>query len=186
MNIHEKIKNLRKNRGFSIRELSEKTGLSMGFISNLERNINSPSVANLQVICQVLDVDLIDLFKEESSKVSILPLEKRTLIFKSDKDSVQYSKISPEVSTINAVSVSVEPHSTPTEMTWGHNHDELGVVIEGELEIEVSGEGKYHLKKGDSIFIKRNTPHKHRNPSAKMSVAHWFSIDIDSLLLSKL
>ncbi len=186
MDIHEKIKNLRKNRGFSIRELSERTGLSMGFISNLERNINSPSVANLQVICQVLDVELIDLFKRESSKVSILPLERRSLIFKGEREGINYSKISPETSVINAICVTVEPGTPPAEMTWGHNHDELGVVIEGELEIEVAGEGKYLLKKGDSIFIKRNTPHKHKNPSPMRSVTHWFSIDIDNLLLSKI
>ncbi|MGL5190192.1 MAG: helix-turn-helix domain-containing protein, partial [Cetobacterium sp.] len=46
MEISEKIKLLRKDRGLSIKELSEKTGLSVGFISNLERDINSPSIAN--------------------------------------------------------------------------------------------------------------------------------------------
>ncbi len=177
MDINEKIKSLRKKRGLSIKELSEKTNLSMGFISNLERDINSPSIANLQTICQVLNINLVDLLKEEPSKASVLPIEERALIFKSDKEKTKYSQLSPEVSSINAFCATVESHSVSNGMTWKHNYDELGVIIEGELEMEVSGEGKYRLKKGDSIFIKRNTPHKYRNPSDQKSVAHWFSIN---------
>ncbi|MGL5779610.1 helix-turn-helix domain-containing protein, partial [Cetobacterium sp.] len=101
MEISEKIKNLRKDRGLSIKELSEKTGLSVGFISNLERNINSPSIANLQLICKVLDISLIDLLKEDKESVTTLKAEDRKLLFTSNKEGTKYYNLIPDNSEIN-------------------------------------------------------------------------------------
>lgn len=172
----EKIKTLRKDRNLSIKELSEKTGLSVGFISNLERDINSPSIANLQLICKVLDISLIDLLKEEKEAVTILKSENRTLLFSSDKEGTKYYNLIPDNSELNGSYVVINPKCTSENVRWSHSHDEVGLVIEGELEINLSNRKIYKLKKGDSIYIKKNTPHKYRNPGNIPAITHWFSI----------
>ena len=173
MEISEKIKNLRKDRGLSIKELSEKTDLSVGFISNLERNINSPSIANLQLICKVLDISLIDLLKEDKESVTTLKAEDRKLLFTSNKEGTKYYNLIPDNSEINVI---INPKCTSENVRWSHSHDEIGIVIKGELEINLSNRKIYKLKEGDSIYIKKNTPHKYRNPGNIPAVTHWFSI----------
>lgn len=176
MEISEKIKNLRKDKGFSIRELSEKTGLSVGFISNLERNINSPSISNLQLICKVLDTSLIDLLKEDRESVMTLKSEERKLLFTSNKEGTKYYNLIPDNSEINGCYVVINPKCTSENVRWSHSYDEIGIVIKGELEINLSNRKIYKLKEGDSIYIKKNTPHKYRNPGNIPAVTHWFSI----------
>lgn len=181
MKIHEKLKQIRKMRGLSIKELSEKTGLSAGFISNIERNINSPSIANLQTLCQILNVNIIDLLKKERSSVTVLKKEERTLVFDSSSEGTKYYNLTPDNSKIDGICVVIEPNGVSDSTNWGHNHDEVGLVIEGELELEVAQEGIYHLSKGDTIYIKRNTPHRHKNPSSTPSITYWFSINKEKI-----
>ena len=56
----------------------------------------------------------------------------------------------------------------------GHGYDEIGIVVKGELEIELD-KTLYHLYEGDSIFIKQNTPHRYRNPGFNSSIVYWVS-----------
>ena len=59
-------------------------------------------------------------------------------------------------------------------VSWGHGYDEIGIVVKGELEIELD-KTLYHLYEGDSIFIKQNTPHRYRNPGFTSSLVYWVS-----------
>ena len=60
MKLGEKIKAIRKKLGYTLQELSEKTELSIGFLSNIERDLNSTSISNLQQICKALNVNLME------------------------------------------------------------------------------------------------------------------------------
>ncbi len=81
MQLGEKIKYYRKKKGLTIKELSELTNLSIGFISNLERDLNSPSVSNLQQICEVLGINLMEILKSTEDKEYIVCKNNRSEIF---------------------------------------------------------------------------------------------------------
>ncbi len=81
MQLGEKIKYYRKKKGLTIKELSELTNLSIGFISNLERDLNSPSVSNLQQICEVLGINLMEILKSTEDKEYIVCKDNRNEIF---------------------------------------------------------------------------------------------------------
>ena len=51
MKLGEKIKTIRKNKDYTLKQLSEITGLSIGFLSNIKRDLNSPSINKIQQIC---------------------------------------------------------------------------------------------------------------------------------------
>lgn len=59
--IGDRFKELRKEQNLTLKELSEKTGLSIGYLSNLERNISSPTLEYMQRICEILGVSITDL-----------------------------------------------------------------------------------------------------------------------------
>ena len=65
MNIGGKIKELRVQKGLTQEELADRAELSKGFISQLERDLTSPSIATLVDILQCLGTDLKDFFSEE-------------------------------------------------------------------------------------------------------------------------
>ena len=61
--IGTRVRNLRKRRGVTLTELGHETGLSPAFISNLERNLCSPTLDNIQRICAALDIELVKLLQ---------------------------------------------------------------------------------------------------------------------------
>lgn len=72
--VGEKLRNLRKKKGLTLKKLSEKAELSIGYLSNLERDACSPTLENIQKICGILDVSLSELLEEN--------IESRTVIKK--------------------------------------------------------------------------------------------------------
>jgi len=79
--IGKKIRNIRKNKNMTIVELSEKINVTSGYISQIERDLISPSLAVLKRLSDALDVPLSVLFSEESSNdVITIPKEERTKV----------------------------------------------------------------------------------------------------------
>ncbi|WP_294184797.1 helix-turn-helix domain-containing protein [uncultured Clostridium sp.] len=72
MNLGEKIRNLRKSKKMSIEQLSKISGLSMGLISQMERNITTPSVWSLWEVAKALDVRINYFFDEYDKSLPIV------------------------------------------------------------------------------------------------------------------
>jgi transcriptional regulator with XRE-family HTH domain len=175
LNLGEKIKFFRKNRKMTIKELSEKTGLSVGFISNIEREQNSPSISNLQHICEALDVNLMEVLQDTQQRSPVTKKDERKVIFKSDEEDIKIETITNVNHSLNGIAITIDENNQHSDFSWGHNYDEVGIVIEGTLEIEVNNQ-LYTLHEGDSIYIEKFQPHKYRNPGKKRNITYWFSI----------
>lgn len=93
MDLGEKIKYYRKRKGLTIKELSELTDLSIGFISNLERDLNSPSVSNLQQICEVLDINLMEILNSNNDKQYIVLKNNRKEIFSTEDNKIKFEML---------------------------------------------------------------------------------------------
>jgi len=177
MDIGNILKTLRKKRNITISDLSSTTGLSSGFISNLERNQNSPSITNLQLICQALNVNIVDIFdSSEAIVTSIIKKDERKVIFTESNAQLKYESVTPKHSELNGMSVTIEANSQLSEVSWEHNSSEIGIVTKGEMEIHLKNK-IYLLKEGDSIHIPKNTSHKYRNPSSEISESYWVSLN---------
>ena len=64
--IHNKIKTLRLDRNFTLKELSEQTGLSLSFLSQIERGASSLSITSLKKISDALEIHINYFFEEEN------------------------------------------------------------------------------------------------------------------------
>ncbi len=175
MTLGERIKKARKKMNYTLKELSDLTKLSVGFLSNIERDLNSPSISNLQQICQSLNVNLMEILDENASSSPVTKVEDRQEIFSNSNSQLKIENIIVGKNSINGIVITIEHKSEQySDMSWGHSYDEVGVVIEGELEIDLDSQ-KYYLTAGDTIFVKSFTPHRYRNPVDKKSVVYWFS-----------
>ncbi|AVQ47054.1 helix-turn-helix domain-containing protein [Clostridium botulinum] len=175
MQLGEKIKYYRKKKGLTIKELSELTNLSIGFISNLERDLNSPSVSNLQQICEVLGINLMEILKSTEDKEYIVCKDNRNEIFSTDDKKIKFEMLTNGNKNLNAIAITIAGNTDYNDTSWGHNYDELGIVVKGSLEIQMNSQ-TYTLHEGDSIYLNKFTPHRYKNPCEEINVTYWFSV----------
>lgn len=176
MQLGEKIKAFRKKKGLTIKQLSELTNLSSGFISNIERDLNSPSVGNLQQICKVLDINIVELIQvSDDTESMIVRRGSRKNFFETSDNNVKFELLTPKNKKLTGICIALEPNSNYGETSWGHNFEEIGIVIKGCLEIKI-GNDEYILKEGDSVYINKFTPHNYRNAGDTTCISHWFSV----------
>ena len=77
--LGEQIRNIRKSRDFTLKALAEQTGLSIGYISQIERNLTDPSLSTLRKISAALDVPTY-LFMGEAEADNTLTTRKNQVI----------------------------------------------------------------------------------------------------------
>ena len=75
MNLGEKIKQMRLQKGLTQEELADRCELTKGYISQLENNLNSPSIATLTDILSALGSNLAEFFREETAEKVVFSKE---------------------------------------------------------------------------------------------------------------
>ena len=170
-NIGSRIKDRRKKKSLTIMELSQYTGLSTGYLSNIERNQTSPTLTALGVICNVLGVSVTDILQTES--------EDKVVIRKKEMDIKQYPELNQTIKVIDFGKdrelfefTVVAPGKIEKVIEVKHFHDEMGTILRGSLVVVMEGK-RYVLKKGDSIYIEAQTAHYLLNESDKVCESLW-------------
>jgi transcriptional regulator with XRE-family HTH domain len=176
MNIGTLIRRYRKKRKLTLKAVAEKASISEGFLSQVENDVNSPSVETLMRICNAIDVNAGDLLTQVSKQ------EKIILIKKSDWDDIDLSHTGfvtrrffpPEDRTIIDSSVLViEPGKSIPVRKNIKNGQEVLCVLKGNVELMLSDE-KVSLTTGDSVHFWSNPENqKISNTSTKISFVLW-------------
>lgn len=157
-------------------ELAKLTGLSISYLSKLENNASTPTLANMQKLCEALQISMIELLEEKPAQDTarfVRPSEQPHIF--STKSGVQYHMLFDKAPQAKIVSMTIEADNFHEELSWGHHYDEFGVIIEGGLEISVSGE-TYCMVPGDMIFIKAHEVHKYRKIGDGKCVSFWIYV----------
>jgi len=172
-NIGLTIKDIRKSRGYSLAKLSDLTGLSVGYLSNVERNKNSPTVSSLRKIVDALDITVPDLFNNDCSKRKHLKKSERKEIIRSKKEGIKYELLTTDIcKEMEPLLLTVKPGASSGEEQHQHEGEEFGFIIQGELTYYV-GDDKYHLQAGDSIYHKASDFHSYKNEGNITSISLW-------------
>ncbi len=158
MDIGNKLKELRIQKGLTQEELADRSELSKGFISQLERNLTSPSIATLIDILQSLGTDLHDFFTDTPDE---------QIVF---RDADYFEKIDEELHNKiewiipNAQKNMMEPIRltlAPGGSTYPdnpHEGEEFGYVLSGSITV-LLGKRSIKVKKGESFYFTSNTTH---------------------------
>lgn len=166
-----RIKALRKARDLTLTATSEQTGLSIGFLSNLEHDETSPSIANLHKVCAALGVTINDLLAEQERRpATVVRAASRPLIFEQEAGKLSYSAMTTGNSSLKASCMTLGSsewvHYAP------HDHDELGIVAAGAMELCL-GDESLTLYPGDSVFIPEGTMHSARKMGEEPCESYW-------------
>lgn len=171
MQIGQRIKELRKSKNLTLQAMAAKTGFSLGFLSNLERDQTSPTIDQLQTIADVFDSSLLAILSEAPAYQPVVYKDERDLMFRID-GKIRYEFTTLRNTELKGVCMTIEADNYEDELSWGHSKDEFGIITQGSIHMEIDGVG-YELHEGDSIYIKRNTPHKFHKMGEGPCVSYW-------------
>jgi transcriptional regulator with XRE-family HTH domain len=163
MEIGSKIKALRTQYGLTQEELANRCELSKGFISQLENDLTSPSIATLIDILQVFGTDLNEFFSDSEKKQIVFTEED---MFKQETDEMTIKWLVPNAQTrdMEPILVSLKPTGETTTYP-PHEHEVFGYVLKGEINLYIgdrkrvvhAGESFYYVRPGKAQVIKNES-----------------------------
>ncbi len=175
VDLGHEIRQLRRVRGITLQQLARATGKSVGFLSQVERNLTKPSVAALQDISEALSVHIGWFFPEEGigeavERDCIVRQNHRRRLTYSELSGTDYLGLHDHLLSANLDGQLVlgisryEPGASTGDDSYSHDGEEAGLVLSGTLELTI--ENRVHcLQAGDSFSFKSSRRHRYCNPS---------------------
>jgi transcriptional regulator with XRE-family HTH domain/KaiC/GvpD/RAD55 family RecA-like ATPase len=178
-NLGDKIRTLRKKLGMTQKELAEQVGLTPSFISQLEKNLISPSLDSLLKLSEKLNTQPIYFLTDGESgplqKMVIKPGERQDIHLQEMKG----TEVKLQLLVSDMLNRRMEPYLLTMKEGavinghfYSHKGDEFAYVMEGELEVEIQDE-KQLLKQGDSLYIGSIFPSKWVNIGRGDAILLW-------------
>jgi len=169
--IGNKLQSIRKQKGLSIQELARRSKIAPSFISQVERGINSISVASLKRILDAMKTSLSEFFKEDAGTAPKIFYKKEEMRNIGTRNGLELFELAPDYPDrkLQVLREVYAPGSDTGPETYCHDAEESSMCVEGSVEMIV-GEETFVLREGDGVYFNSNTPHRVRNPFEKRAV----------------
>lgn len=162
MQLGKKIRDLRLRRGLTVQQLADATGLSKGFISQVENARTSPSLATLQDLARALETSVAYLVVEEEKVPYVVRASERPRIQVGGNTSrVEVLSAQPK-RNLELVVAELPPGMTAGDKRHYHHGEECVLVIEGRVTL-TCGDHVLVLEAGDSCHYDGRVPHAVEN-----------------------
>ncbi|MEQ8650908.1 MAG: cupin domain-containing protein [Kiloniellales bacterium] len=174
--VGAQIRELRRLKELSLRDMAKLTGRSIGHLSQIERGFTAPSLKLMSDISTALGVQIGWFFRDGGD----IPEDEQGVIVRRENRK-QLKCVSGITDYLLTPNLSSDPELLWCEFEIGassgeefftHKGAEAGVVVRGALELEV-GSKTFVLRKGDSFSFKSTEPHRFRNVADEMTVVVW-------------
>ncbi len=174
MEIGDKLRRLRLQRGLTQEELANRVELSKSFISLLERDLTSPSLDTLSDLLETLGSDLPTFFAKDDEK---LVFGDQDIFVKEDpegiKGQIKWLIPSAQKNQMEPILVEMAPGGETAEDD-PHEGEEFGYVLGGSV-VLIIGSRKLKLHKGDSFCFKPTETHYLVNGAKREAKVIWVS-----------
>ena len=170
--IGKKIRDLRNRNGLTLQDLADRSELTKGFLSQLERGQVSPSVVTLWDLIECLGSTPSEFFKEEEPQIVYSEQEYFEKIDE-EGNSRQWVIPSAQRYQMEPLLVTIMPRKS-LEEDKPHNGEEFGYVLSGRIHLEL-GEKTYTVKAGESFYYPASESHRISNPGSRPAKFLWIS-----------
>jgi DNA-binding transcriptional MerR regulator/quercetin dioxygenase-like cupin family protein len=168
----QRFRRLRAKRGLSLAHVAKATGVSVGFLSALERGQMRSSVATLRRIARFYGTNILSLFEAAGDNPRLVrPSERKILETTPD---VRMELLAWGNTAMEPHLFRVKPGGGSGE-SYSHEGEEFLHVLRGDFEIWLNKTEHYRLKPGDSLYFESSTPHRWRNPGRKEAWVLWIN-----------
>ena len=174
--VGEKIRAVRERKGYTLKTVAQRAGVSESLISQIERNKVSPAIDTLLSIADALELDLEYLFSgyRQHRPVRLITAAERARV---EENGVIYEEVvhandGDGVHAMEAYYVAIPPGTETRRGFYGHTGREFGIIIQGTGELQY-GSSSYMLKEGDSVSFSSDAPHTIANRGEEVLLAFW-------------
>ncbi len=167
--IGSMLRRLRAKRGLGLQPVAEAAGISVGFLSAIERSQMSASVGTLRKLARFYKINILDLFDAPESNPHLVRPSDRKLL--EAGPGVRMELLAWGNTVMEPHLFRVSPHAGSGE-EYSHQGEEFLYVLRGEIEIAFQEE-KFRLRPGDSFYFTSSTPHSWHNPGKRETWILW-------------
>src|SRR5512136_474546 len=172
--IAEKLKAFRSANRMTLKQLASKAGCTDAYLSQLERGRANPSIMILKKIASALEVKVVDFFVESETlenEVICKEGERVNIRFKQGDAKIQMLVRGIQNKRMQPFYTTIDPGGG-SKGSYSHIGEEFGIVLQGELEVNLRGK-PYRVKKNESFYFSSQEPHSWSNPSKRKTVIIW-------------
>ena len=163
------LRQMRWQRGLSLAQVAKQVGISVGFLSALERSHMSASVGTLRKLARFYKTNILDFFDATESNSRLVPPDKRKVL--EAGPGVRMELLAWGNTVMEPHLFRISPRAGSGE-SYTHEGEEFLHVLRGQLHISVA-EVEYRLKPGDSFYFESATPHRWFNPGRTETRVLW-------------
>jgi transcriptional regulator with XRE-family HTH domain/transposase-like protein len=168
----ERFRRLRTRRGLSLAQVARSTGVSVGFLSALERGQMRSSIATLRRIARFYRTNILSFFEaaEENPRL-VRPAQRKIL---ETTPGVRMELLAWGHTAMEPHLFRIRPGGGSGE-SYAHEGEEFLHVLRGNFEIWLNSGEHYRLKPGDSLYFESSTPHRWKNPGRSEAWLLWIN-----------
>ncbi len=172
MDIGGKIRQLRTQKGLTLEELASRSELTKGFLSQLERNLTSPSIDSLDDILEALGTNLADFFQEDKVEQYVF---RETDFFIDEREECTVHWIVPNTQKNRMEPILLTlPEGGRSFEVAPHSGEEFGYVADGTVTLVCDGKAQT-LHEGETFYLHGRTFHTLQNEDKAPAHVLWVS-----------
>ncbi len=166
--VGARIRALRRSKGLGLNEMSARTGLSIGFLSQMERGLSSPTLRALTSLADAMQINLAEIVRGPTvaqPKVPVITRAGERSSISMWKSGIRKHALASGGAASSAFSFTLldfEPHASSGDDLYTHQGEEAGYVLQGRLKLVV-GDTQWTLAAGDSFHFSSELPHRFEN-----------------------
>ena len=172
----DKLRQVREHKGYTLKVVAQRAGVSESLVSQIERNHVSPAIDTLLSLAAVLDINLEFLFEEyrKVKPVKIIKANERASLVEED---IIYEELARPTTpdkddSIESYVIKIPAGSHTHKCSYGHIGRELGIIVKGKAKLTYDNT-EYILEPGDSVSFSAGVPHILQNVGECELEAIW-------------
>jgi len=170
------LKKLRSEKGLTLDQVSEKTGVSKSMISEIERGTKSPTISVIWKICNGIDIPFSELMKTDTEDIAIVTYEKIKHYTVEEGFDLFAIFTYDEKKRFEVFRQEIMPHTTYNSTKHEAKLREYCIAIKGEFTLQL-GKVKYKINEGEALQFLANCNHSYMNETdeiIKVIVIHYY------------
>ena len=166
----QRFRRLRTRRGLSLAQVARATGVSVGFLSALERGQMRSSISTLRRIARFYRTNILSLFETAAENPRLVRPGQRKVL--ETTPGVRMELLAWGQTVMEPHLFRIKPGGGSGE-SYAHEGEEFLHILRGDFEIWLDSKEHYQLKTGDSLYFESSTPHRWRNPGRSETWLLW-------------
>lgn len=168
MDIGKKLKELRLQNDLTLGDLASRSELTKGFLSQVERNLTTPSIATLEDILEALGSNLSDFFHEEEEKKIVFQTQD-FFVDEQEDCTIEWIVPNAQKNQMEPIILTLHPGKR-SHVLSAYQGQEFGYILKGSVTI-IQGNKKYKVRAKETFYMDGSKSHylyNHGNSDAKI------------------